>query len=171
LKYLILIFSFITSGCGSYVNNIKNCLPQAEFISSEKFQFASRLLIDKSLKNSFDPLDVSHSNKDEYFKSRKVKRHTEFPEYEGTKLTVYPESTKLILTGEAKKYVTWGIPAYFKDDTIYLKGAINNKTVWAAPVYFYGIGGRDDLVINQESMKVTGLDRFDLRSSWNCPLN
>jgi len=79
LKYMILVFSFITSGCGSYANNIKNCIPQAEFISSVKYQFASRFLIDRSLKNSFDPLDVSNSNKDEYFKSRKVKDMTNFP--------------------------------------------------------------------------------------------
>jgi len=158
-------------GCGSYVSNIKNCIPQAEFVSSERFQFASRLLTDKSRQLSFDPLEVSNPNNEEYFISRNTKKNPVFTEYDGTKLTIFPQNTFLTLTGEAKIHITWGIPGYFKDDTVYLKGIIKDKTVWASPLYFYDLGDQIDSTTNQKNKKLTGLNNFSFRQPWECPLN
>ncbi len=163
--FILVHLIFVLYGCGVTIKEKKNCVPKVKFVSTQSVNLHLIKLLDPDF--SYSELKLKD---DERFLCISTPNIISCDDSFGKlKVTKLPTGIELQLTGDAKKIEPYGLSTAFKNDIIYLKGTVNNTTVWF-PLFelhlFAEYGSESKL--NTESCKLLGISNTTLVINPNC---
>jgi len=165
LKQLAFFVLFLLNGCGINIIEKNNCVPKLKFVSTQNVNFHLIKLLDPNFSYS----DLKLKN-DEGFLCISTPNFISCDDSFGKlKVTKLPVGTELQLTGDAKKIEPYGLSTAFKNDMIYLKGKIKNKTIWVPffELHLFAEYGNESK-LNTESCRTLGITDSTIVGNVNC---
>ncbi len=163
--FILVQLIFVLSACGVTIKEKSNCVPKVKFVSTQSVKLHLIKLLDPNF--SYSDLKLKD---DESFLCISTPNIISCDDSFGKlKVTKLPVGTELQLTGDAKKIEPYGLSTAFKNDMIYLKGTIKNKTIWF-PFFELHLFAEylNESKLNTESCKTLGITDSTMVDNINC---
>ncbi len=167
MKYvkLILIFTFLFSGCGTNIEENNNCCPSFILESTQNIKFS--LLEIKEKKESYSSLIVSDEERFLCVTVPNIESCGNENSLFKMEIELLPVNSKIYFTGKIKKTIPYGLNTAFNSPLTYFEGKVNNRTVWMASYHLLSFYDHiSESETNYNSLKLIKADSNSI--DYNC---